>query len=164
MKLTDAQMNLLVPAWERRLAQLDDAHLAEFKEAMEITFMPFVRRQLEIFDREQGFSSLPCFGARDDDESAQGEEVSCPCTVVRAPRLEDQESTQASSSPPPNVDLPPGQWPGPGWKDMSLPTSPLLSPLGELLVSGSSFEVQAANRSEGMIGQFFDDAMHGTCY
>ena len=42
IKLTDAQIDLLVLAYEERLGELDKAYLMEFEQAMERTFIPYV--------------------------------------------------------------------------------------------------------------------------
>jgi len=39
MKLTKMEMDLLVPAWERRLSRLDNAYLAEVREAMRVRLL-----------------------------------------------------------------------------------------------------------------------------
>jgi hypothetical protein len=59
MKLTDAHMDMLVPACEERLSRLDEARLAEFEEATERIFMPYIRTQLKTFDAGGRSSALP---------------------------------------------------------------------------------------------------------
>jgi hypothetical protein len=50
----------------------------EFESAMERTFMPYIRTQLEIFDMEGGFSALPVMGITDANDSEQGEDAPFP--------------------------------------------------------------------------------------
>jgi hypothetical protein len=61
MKLTDVQMNVLMMLLKSRRARLSADCLAETRQAVEHTFMPYIRKQEEIFGEDGGFSSLPSF-------------------------------------------------------------------------------------------------------
>jgi hypothetical protein len=98
MKLTDAQMDLLVPACEKRLRRLSKAHLMEFEQAMERTFMPYIRTQLKIFDAGGGFSALPGLGIPGTNDSVQEEDAPSPHTDTERLQLEDPDSLRASAS------------------------------------------------------------------
>ena len=75
MKLTDAQMESFVLSCENRLGQLNNAQLMEFEAAMESTFMPHIRTQLEIFDTGRGFSVLPGVGFPEIDDLGRREDT-----------------------------------------------------------------------------------------
>jgi hypothetical protein len=96
MKLSDAQMDLLVSACQDRLSRLDDAVLQEFEKAMELTFMPYIRTRLEIFDQEGGFSALP--GTEIPDTNESGEDALSPRSDSETLPLRDSGPLRASAS------------------------------------------------------------------
>jgi hypothetical protein len=158
MKLTKAEMDLLVPAWESRLSRLGDAYLAEVKEAMKVTFIPFIQRQLEIFDHEGGFSSLSSFAMQGSDSLGQPSSH----TVTHEASIEEEtaETTTDLSSHSTNGRLTDAEIASSDpWLDEKIPTTPLRSPLGALSVDGLSL---VTNLTEGMNGGFFEEAMAGT--
>jgi len=61
MKLTDVQMNVLMKLLKWGRARLSSKCVAETRKALEQTFMPYIRKQEEIFGVDGGFSSLPSF-------------------------------------------------------------------------------------------------------
>jgi hypothetical protein len=90
MKLSDAQMDLLVSACQDRLSRLDNAVLQEFEKAMELTFMPYIRTRLEIFDQEGGFSALP--GTEIPDTNESGEDALSPRSDSETLPLRDSDT------------------------------------------------------------------------
>jgi hypothetical protein len=64
-------MEQLVPAWTKRLTHLKEGDFEEVKQALEVLFMPYIKRYLEIYDAQGGFSSLPPFGKRGVDSPAE---------------------------------------------------------------------------------------------
>jgi len=61
MKLTDVQMGVLMKLLKSGRARLSAKCVAETRKALEQTFMPYIRKQDEIFRADGGFSSLPSF-------------------------------------------------------------------------------------------------------
>ena len=90
-------MDLLVPAWDNRLGQLNNAQLMEFERAIEKTFMPYIRTHMETFDNRGSFLSLPGLGIPDINDSVQGEDGSSQ-TDTDKPPLEGPGSPQTSTS------------------------------------------------------------------
>jgi hypothetical protein len=98
MQLTDAQMEWFVPACENRLGQLSNAQLTEFELAMERTFMPYIRTQLEIFDVRGGFSTLPGMGTPHTNDLLQREDTPSLHAEKATPQLGDPGCPRASAS------------------------------------------------------------------
>jgi len=71
MQITNEQMEQLVAAWTKRLTLLKEGDVEEVKQTLEVLFMPYIKRYLEIYDAEGGFSSLPPFGQRGVDSPAE---------------------------------------------------------------------------------------------
>ena len=88
-------MDLLVQACDARLSRLDDALLKEFELAMDMTFMPYIRTQLEIFHVGGGFSALPGLGMPDTNDS--GVAATSTYTDIGTPSLGNPGSLPASA-------------------------------------------------------------------
>jgi hypothetical protein len=152
MKLTKAEMDLLVPTWESRLSRLGDAYLAEVKEAMKVTFIPFIQSQLEIFDPEGCLSSLSSFAMQGSNSLVQpsSHTVTHETSVEEETLNSHSANRRLTDAEAVSSDL---------WLDERVPTTPLQSSLGAPSVDGLSL---GTNLAEGMDGGFFEEAMAGT--
>src|SRR5689334_15042508 len=95
MKLTDAQVNVLMTMLKSQLARLNADCVAKTKKALEHTFMPYVRKQDEIFGEDGGFSSLPSFLTVQNGKEtscAGGEDCSSNLTGSEMDMLDEQDS------------------------------------------------------------------------
>jgi hypothetical protein len=158
--LTDGQMGRLMEAWQIRFTRLQDADGGEVKQTLDLLFMPYIKPYLEIYNAGEGFSSLPSFGERGLDASAQG----TPHAEAQEPILDKlgiagspcSFGTIEGPSSDDNTSSPRDDARSSERLDVSLPTTPLQSPFG----TSSVDELQLGDGAlEDTNTGFFDDAI-----